>query len=423
MLVSRQAAAGQSVFVLRRPALLVLRSLSTAARHFTARFALHRTQEMRERGVPVPSDAPGPVPLSGSHDDGSGTTTNLFIAYLSPEVTENVLMREFGRFGALASIKIMWPKDDEQRRRGYNSGFVAFMERADAARALDALNGVRLCGREMSIGWGKAMPIPARPIWVPVAPGDTASAAGFDPAAGPGRQHRAADAAAAAGLAAAAPATSADIPDVVVRAPEDGRQRFVIDSLACHVLQGGSALERRVAEAERDNPEFAFLRDRESSDAAYYRWRVYSLACGDSLHSWRLEPFAIVRGGRSWLPPPMAVAPAPKAADAERQQEALPAAQNERLAHILEHLDASRAKIEEAMVFAIDNSEHGVSWLSGWVSMQKVEPYNKRNSGGNSSCARRDVYARPGLRAQVPQRCRLWWFIPQRFGTAGSAVA
>lgn len=312
---------------------------------------------MRERGVPVPSDAPAAASAAGSHDDGSGTTTNLFITYLSSEVNEAVLMREFGRFGALASIKIMWPKDDDQRRRGYNSGFVAFMERADAARALEALNGVRLCGREMSIGWGKAMPIPARPIWVPIAPGDTASAAGYAPSGGPGRGRGVPDAAGPTDAAA-----RGGVPEVVVRTPEDGRQRFVIDSLACHVLQGGRALERRVAEAERDNPEFAFLRDRESPEAAYYRWRLYSLACGDSLHSWRVEPFAMVRGGRRWLPPPMAVAPAPKAAASEERQEALPAAQRERLAYILEHLDASRPKIEEAMVFAIDNSEHGATF-------------------------------------------------------------
>lgn len=38
-----------------------------------------------------------------------------------------VLMREFGRFGPLGSVKVMWPRDEEQRRRGRNTGFVSFM--------------------------------------------------------------------------------------------------------------------------------------------------------------------------------------------------------------------------------------------------------------------------------------------------------
>jgi U2-associated protein SR140 len=44
-------------------------------------------------------------------------------------VDEEVLKREFGQFGAVASVKIMWPRDEEQRRRGRNCGFVAFMVR------------------------------------------------------------------------------------------------------------------------------------------------------------------------------------------------------------------------------------------------------------------------------------------------------
>lgn len=31
------------------------------------------------------------------------------------------------RFGPIGSVKIMWPRDEEQRRRGRNNGFVNFM--------------------------------------------------------------------------------------------------------------------------------------------------------------------------------------------------------------------------------------------------------------------------------------------------------
>lgn len=54
-------------------------------------------------------------------------TTNLYVGNLSPDVDEALLKKEFGRFGPIASVKIMWPRDDDQRRRGRNSGFVAFM--------------------------------------------------------------------------------------------------------------------------------------------------------------------------------------------------------------------------------------------------------------------------------------------------------
>jgi U2-associated protein SR140 len=46
-----------------------------------------------------------------------------------------VLMREFGRFGPLGSVKVMWPRDEEQRRRGRNNGFVSFMVRRRPADA------------------------------------------------------------------------------------------------------------------------------------------------------------------------------------------------------------------------------------------------------------------------------------------------
>lgn len=50
-------------------------------------------------------------------------------------------MEIFGKFGPLASIKIMWPRSDEEKARQRNCGFVAFMSRKDGERALKNLNG------------------------------------------------------------------------------------------------------------------------------------------------------------------------------------------------------------------------------------------------------------------------------------------
>jgi U2-associated protein SR140 len=53
-------------------------------------------------------------------------------------------MEIFGKFGPLASIKIMWPRSDEEKARQRNCGFVAFMSRKDGERALKNLNGTKI---------------------------------------------------------------------------------------------------------------------------------------------------------------------------------------------------------------------------------------------------------------------------------------
>lgn len=52
-------------------------------------------------------------------------------------------MEVFGKYGPLASIKIMWPRSDEEKARGRNCGFVAYMSRKDGERALKNLNGIQ----------------------------------------------------------------------------------------------------------------------------------------------------------------------------------------------------------------------------------------------------------------------------------------
>lgn len=70
-------------------------------------------------------------------------TINNNLSYLlsSLQITEQQLMEIFGKYGPLASIKIMWPRSDEEKARQRNCGFVAFMSRKDGERALKNLNG------------------------------------------------------------------------------------------------------------------------------------------------------------------------------------------------------------------------------------------------------------------------------------------
>lgn len=110
-------------------------------------------------------------------------------------MNEEILCKEFGKYGPLASVKIMWPRTDEERCRTSNRAFVAFMTRKDAERALAALDGTLknmllsaiilmavshtvfcccfflgkvIMGFEMKLGWGKPARIPPQPLYTPV---------------------------------------------------------------------------------------------------------------------------------------------------------------------------------------------------------------------------------------------------------------
>lgn len=109
------------------------------------------------------------APATGSMDNGDPNTTNIYLGNLNPKITEQQLMEIFGRYGPLASIKIMWPRSEEEKSRGRNCGFVAYMSRLDAERALRCLNGRDVMGYEMKLGWGKSVSILTYPIYIPPA--------------------------------------------------------------------------------------------------------------------------------------------------------------------------------------------------------------------------------------------------------------
>lgn len=83
----------------------------------------------------------------------------------------------------------------------------------------------------------------------------------------------------------------------MVGVPSDSRVRFIIDSMASYVIADSCAFEQAVMTGQAANPEFAFLFDLRCPEHAYYRWRLFSLSSGDSLKSWRVEPFVMVEGG------------------------------------------------------------------------------------------------------------------------------
>ncbi|CAM9531688.1 unnamed protein product, partial [Phaeothamnion confervicola] len=100
----------------------------------------------------------GPPPgMSRPQDEGDPTSTNLYLGNLAPSITEETLQELFSRYGEIYSIKIMWPRTEEERNRKRNCGFVSFWRRQDAESAKNAMTDQTVQDYRMSIGWGKAI--------------------------------------------------------------------------------------------------------------------------------------------------------------------------------------------------------------------------------------------------------------------------
>eukprot|EP00899_Mesostigma_viride_P019993 jgi/Mesvir1/27996/Mv20193-RA.4 len=272
----------------------------------------------------------------GIPDSGDPNSTNLYVGNLAPTVDETMLMKEFSPYGDIASVKVMWPRTEEEHRRQRNCGFVAFMDREGATRALIANQGKVLNGHEIRIGWGKGVPVPSKAICLQGGPipkvfssvmarpigGASISEPTAAVNAAPWMQAGVVEEVIAAKAAAegeggdrpAAPVypkvtppaePHPEYPDVVVQVPKSERVRAIIDLLAKYVAMDGCALEQVILEQQRRDPEYIFLFDLGSADHAYYRWRLFALCSGDTMDSWREEPFVMVEGGARWIPPKM----------------------------------------------------------------------------------------------------------------------
>ncbi|TMW62227.1 hypothetical protein Poli38472_009720 [Pythium oligandrum] len=281
-----------------------------------------------------------PMNVKGSLDDGNPDTTNLYVGNLAPTVTEELLEREFGRYGRVYSVKIMWPRTDEERQRQRNSGFVSFYNRKDADNARVHLHDKELHGRAIVVGWGKAVKIEMTPT-------PTAGTSTPTPSI---------------------PPTGKRV--VIVKIPEHDKERQLIDRLAAYVAKDGLAFENEVRTREARNPAYAFLFDttQASINAVYYRWRVYSLAMGDSEKQWRDTPFQMTADGAMWIPPKredeklLTGQQVARARDVERGRGSsrLAREEHDRFIALLDELTLERESIKQTMGFALDNSEAAV---------------------------------------------------------------
>ncbi|CAH8270716.1 unnamed protein product [Arabidopsis lyrata] len=270
----------------------------------------------------------------GSLEDGDPQTTNLYVGNLSAKVDENFILRTFGRFGRIASVKIMWPITEEEKRRERHWGFVAFMNRVDGQAAKDEMQGIIVKeGCNLIFSGTSGPPITSVP--------NQNSELVLTP----------------------------NVPDITVVSPEDEHLKHIIDTMALNVLDGGCAFEQAIMERGRGNPLFNFLFELGSKEHTYYVWRLYSFAQGDTLQRWRTEPYIMIAGSGRWIPPPLPATRSPEhgkestctyAAGKSRSMEAeqtLTDSQRDEFENMLRALTLERSQIKEAMGFALDNAD------------------------------------------------------------------
>ncbi|KAL5279563.1 U2SURP family protein [Megaselia abdita] len=311
---------------------------------------------------------------SGSFDNGDPNTTNLYLGNLSPKISEQQLMEIFGRYGPLASIKIMWPRSEEERSRGRNCGFVAYMSRKDAERALKALHGRDIHGYEMRLGWGKSVPILNHPIYIPPAlleltmppppsnlPFNAQPINMEESKSLPDSNYK---------TYYNDPDMKEKMEDVLERSvvkvivPTEKSMLAIIHRMIEFVIREGPMFEALVMSREMENPLFRFLFDNESPTHIYYRWKLYSLLQGDTATEWNEKPFRMFQNGPIWKPPAANFYTQGMPEDLvvdndalESMKGALSSAQRDRFEDLIRHLTPERAKIADVMIFCIEHAE------------------------------------------------------------------
>lgn len=232
---------------------------------------------------------------TGSHDTGDPETTNLYIGNINPTVNEEMLCKKFAQYGPIASVKIMWPRTQEEKDRNRNCGFVSFMKRKDAENALKDTDGKEFMNNIMHVGWSKAVPIPPKPIYEQDSNSPTFTGHPFNAQV---------ISAPISNLSTSSPSTQSKVRlEVQVIQPEDKELLMLIHRMIERVLKYGPDFEALIMDREWNNPKFSFLFQNNSPEHVYYRWKLYSILQGDSKYDWRTETFNMFDEGPIWCPP------------------------------------------------------------------------------------------------------------------------
>nr|XP_043881553.1 U2 snRNP-associated SURP motif-containing protein isoform X1 [Solea senegalensis] len=305
----------------------------------------------------------------GSHDVGDPSTTNLYLGNINPQMNEEMLCQEFGRYGPLASVKIMWPRTDEERARERNCGFVAFMNRRDAERALKNLNGKMIMNFEMKLGWGKGVPIPPHPIYIP--PSMMEHTLPPPPSGLPFNSQ---------------PRERLKNPSAPLLPPPKNKEEFektlsqaivkvvipternllsLIHRMIEFVVREGPMFEAMIMNREINNPMYRFLFENQSPAHVYYRWKLYSILQGEAPAKWRTDDFRMFKNGSLWRPPPLNPYLHGPYDDGEEEDEeeegskkgCLKEEERDKLEEMLRGMTPRRGDIAEAMLFCLSHAE------------------------------------------------------------------
>ncbi|EAN32104.1 RNA recognition motif family protein [Theileria parva strain Muguga] len=265
-------------------------------------------------------------------------TTNIHIGNLSPNVTEDILMSHFSKFGTIVGIRLI-PSRTDTPPDNKQTGFVSFMTHEQAENAKVGMDGVEILGFPCKIGWAKNLIKPmisTVPMFAPATP--------TMPIPQP------------------MPPIIKDQLEVYVPTPQ--YKKRIIDLTSKYVSESGKDFEEVIMKNEPRNGLFSFVFDRFTPDSVYYRWRVYSLVQGDTMRDWNKNMFKISNFGKSYIPPNQSTthdtAPAHSLHSSSVIQNGnviLSEEKKNEFDSILRGVTSVRNDICNAMLFVINNSE------------------------------------------------------------------
>ncbi|CAD6887306.1 unnamed protein product [Tilletia laevis] len=231
----------------------------------------------------------------GSRDLGDPLTTNVCVQNLPANITEEIMGNFFCQWGDVGTVKVMWPRGDEMGGAGGAgagitmvrrmqsaglTGFVSFMRREDAERAIRESDGLSWAGSIIRASWGKAMPIPVRPQYY--APKQALRERTPSPSSSRRPRGETADAAVRKHRTSRPRSTIQAMHEARSLSPrnkfqlkverEYGAEAANVRTVAQRVQQHGPKFEEllREKEKDKDNPKFAFLWDEKSVLFQYY---------------------------------------------------------------------------------------------------------------------------------------------------------
>ncbi|WVR09161.1 hypothetical protein IAU60_006223 [Kwoniella sp. DSM 27419] len=211
----------------------------------------------------------------GNRAVGDQETTNLFVSNLPSNITEESLGLFFAKLGPVGTVKIMWPRGDEdtsigagmtvtRRHKPGLSGFVSYMKRDGAERAVREYDGMDWGGSVLRVGWSKPVPMPLRALY------DLGNGRDKRDRSPPPRRGRRGSYSSDSSNSRSPPPKKLSARERWLATVPDEQYKF-IKTVATRVKDHGKGFEDLLRNKERDNPKFGFLVNAELPDYHLYQ--------------------------------------------------------------------------------------------------------------------------------------------------------